>query len=117
VGASARTAVHAGRLVVHVAGEVDVFTVGRLRGLLAALDDPGAGVVVDLTEATFLDSTGLGVLVDAMKRVNSHGGRMDLVIDDERILKVFRITALNRLFTIHGTLETALADVQGRSTG
>jgi anti-sigma B factor antagonist len=109
VGSTARTALHGDQHVVHVTGEVDVYTVGRLREELAALPHRGTRVVVDLTGVTFLDSTGLGVLVDAMKRVRGGGGRMELVIDHEGVMKVFRITALTRMFTIHRTLEAALA--------
>jgi anti-sigma B factor antagonist len=109
VDASACTARHGDHVVVHVTGVIDVHTVGVLRDQLVAPVDAGHDVVVDLSQVTFLDSTGLGVLVTARKRIDARGGRISLVVDGERVMKVFRITALTRLFTIHPSLETALA--------
>src|SRR5918912_3313340 len=61
--------------VLEVGGEVDVYTAPRLRERLVELVDGGArDVVVDLSRVDFLDSTGLGVLVGALKRLRSAGG-------------------------------------------
>ncbi|HEY0187409.1 MAG TPA: STAS domain-containing protein [Cellulomonas sp.] len=100
-----------GRTVVHVSGEIDVYTAPTLRERLTALVDQGhADLVVDLTEVRFMDSTGLGLLVGLLKRVRGLDGRLQLVIDSERLLKVFRITALTQVFTIRTTVIEALAD-------
>ncbi|WP_146900573.1 STAS domain-containing protein [Cellulomonas aerilata] len=107
--ASARTTTYGDHVVVHVAGDIDVHTVGLLRDHLGPPVEAGRDLVVDLSRVTFLDSTGLGVLVTARKKADVRGGRMQLVVAGERVMKVFRITALTRLFTIHPTLETALA--------
>ncbi|MCC2320600.1 STAS domain-containing protein [Cellulomonas xiejunii] len=98
------------RTVVRVAGEVDVASADRLRERLAVLLSQGrTDLVVDLTGVTFLDSTGLGLLVGTLKRVRLAGGRLELVVDSERLLKVFRITGLTQVFAIHDTLDGALA--------
>ena len=98
------------RTVVHVAGEIDVYTAPTLREELAGLVDDGkTDIVVDLTDVSFMDSTGLGVLVGALKRVRTTGGDLKLVIDQEKVLKVFRITALTQVFEIHPTLDEALS--------
>ena len=95
------------RTVVQVTGEIDVYTAPLLREELASLiDAEHRDVVVDLTGVGFMDSTGLGVLVGALKKVRTLGGDLQLVISSEKVLKVFRITALTRVFTIHETLET-----------
>lgn len=100
-----------GRTVVDVAGEIDVYTAPTLREKLTALVDAGhVDLVVDLTEVRFMDSTGLGLLVGVLKRVRGLDGRLQLVIDSERLLKVFRITALTQVFTIRETVDEALAD-------
>ena len=107
---SVHTEVHGDVVVVKVAGEIDVYTAASLREKLADLIDADhTDVVVDLTGVTFMDSTGLGVLVGALKKVRGYGGRLQLVIDQEKVIKVFRITALTQVFTIHETLEAALA--------
>lgn len=97
------------RTVVHVTGEIDVYTAPVLREELARLVDGGHNnLVVDLTGVPFMDSTGLGVLVGALKKVKTHGGDLALVIDQEKVLKVFRITALTQVFPIFETVDAAL---------
>ena len=97
------------RTVVHVAGEIDVYTAPTLREELAGLvDAEKTDIVVDLTDVSFMDSTGLGVLVGALKKVRTLGGELRLVIDQEKVLKVFRITALTQVFDIHATVDEAL---------
>ncbi len=95
--------------VVRVRGEVDVATAPALRESLDGAVDGGPGtVVVDLSEVTFIDSTGLGVLIGARKRCVDSGRAFRVVVADPRILKVFQITGLDELFTIHPALEPAL---------
>ncbi|MEN1975541.1 STAS domain-containing protein [Cellulomonas sp. P4] len=100
-----------GRTVVDVTGEIDVYTAPALRERLTSLVDAGhTDLVVNLTDVRFMDSTGLGLLVGVLKRVRGLDGRLQLVIDSERLLKVFRITALTQVFTIRETVAEALAD-------
>lgn len=100
----------AGYTVVEVRGEVDVYTASVLREKLVEVIDRGAGhVVADLQRVDFLDSTGLGVLVGALKRLRMRGGDMSLVCDNEKLLKIFRITALDRVFALHGSVQSATA--------
>lgn len=97
------------RTVVDVTGEIDVYTAPVLREELASLiDSEHTDILVDLTGVRFMDSTGLGVLVGALKKVRTVGGDLQLVIDQEKILKVFRITALTQVFTIHSSVDEAL---------
>src|ERR671921_670016 len=94
--------------VLEVGGEVDVYTAPRLRERLIELVDSGArAVVVDLGRVDFLDSTGLGVLVGALKRLRAAGGTFSLVCAKEPLLKIFRITALDQVFPIHPSVEPA----------
>jgi STAS domain len=67
-----------------------------------------AGTIVNMDQVEFLDSTGLGVLVGALKRVRAHDGSLDLVCTRERILKLFRITGLTKVFGIHQTVDQAI---------
>jgi anti-sigma B factor antagonist len=96
--------------VLSVRGEVDVYTAPRLRERLIELVSQGSHqVVVDLEGVDFLDSTGLGVLVGGLKRLRSHDGDMILVCTQPRILKVFEITGLTKVFSIHDSVESATA--------
>lgn len=96
--------------VLEVHGEVDVATAPRLREhLLRLVNDQRHRIVVDLLGVDFIDSTGLGVLIGALKRVRSHDGDLRLVIGDARILKVFSITGLDQVFSISESVEGAVA--------
>jgi anti-sigma B factor antagonist len=77
--------------------------------------DAGArNVVVDLGRVDFLDSTGLGVLVGALKRLRTVNGTFGLVCSKEPLLKIFRITALDQVFPIFPTVEAATSATDGR---
>ena len=97
--------------IVDVEGEIDVYTAPRLRELLIDLVNNGHyQLVVNMEKVEFLDSTGLGVLVGGLKRVRAHDGSLDLVCTQERILKIFRITGLTKVFGIHDTVDEAIAN-------
>jgi anti-sigma B factor antagonist len=99
-----------GWVVLSVSGEVDVATAPRLRERLVDLVTEGNHrIVVDLENVDFLDSTGLGVLVGALKRVRTHDGDLGLVCTQPRILKVFEITGLTKVFAIHKSVDEATA--------
>jgi anti-sigma B factor antagonist len=72
-------------------------------------------IVVDLTEATFIDSTTLGVLVGGVKRLRPSGGGLALVCTDQNITKIFEITGLDRVFPIHETRDEALGAVSAQA--
>ena len=96
--------------VTDVQGEIGACIAPRLRELLIELAGKGScQLVVDLDKVGFLDSTGLGVLVGGLKRVRPHGGSLDLVCTQERILKIFRITGLMKVFGIYQTVDQAIA--------
>src|SRR6201997_3780041 len=96
--------------VVDVEGEIDVYTAPRLRELLIDLvNKKNYQLVVNMEKVEFLDSTGLGVLVGGLKRVRAHDGSLDLVCTQERILKIFRITGLTKVFGTHETVDQAIA--------
>ncbi len=98
------------RTVIEVGGEIDVYTAPKLRERIIELVDEGQyHLVVDLEKVEFLDSTGLGVLVGGLKRVRGHDGSLQLVCTQERLLKIFRITGLSKVFAIHGSQSDALA--------
>jgi len=102
-----------GATVLTVRGEVDVYTAPKLREKLVELDAQGRHtIVVDLEAVDFLDSTGLGVLVGGLKRVRSHDGDLILVCTHQRILKVFEITGLTKVFTIHDSVDAAVGTSQ-----
>ncbi len=99
-----------GKTIVAVGGEIDVYTAPKLRDKITELVAGGAyDLVVDMQEVEFLDSTGLGVLVGGLKKVRAHNGSLQLVCNQDRLLKIFRITGLAKVFVIHDSADEAIA--------
>lgn len=89
-------------VTVTVRGEVDLHTAPDLRDTLAqAVDEQAELVLVHLDEVTFLDSTGLGILVGAWKAQRAAGGELELVCSRPEPLKLLRLTGLDRVLTVH----------------
>jgi anti-sigma B factor antagonist len=98
-----------GRLVIAVRGAIDLFAAPELKGrLLEALDAGTREVVLDLCNASFVDSTGLGVLLAARKRLAALGGRLIVVISQPRVDRVLEIAGLDAIFEVVPTREDAL---------
>jgi len=99
-----------GHTIIEVGGEIDVYTAPRLRDRITELvGDGNYDLVIDMEKVDFLDSTGLGVLVGGLKKVRAHNGSMRLICNQERLLKIFRITGLAKVFAIHASQAEALA--------
>ncbi len=103
--------------VIRVRGDLDLLAVERFRHELldATSRDDGRPVVVDLTGVTFVDSTGLGVLVAARTRLADRGATLHLVVDGEHLLRIFRISSLARMFAVHPTLTEAVSAARSAS--
>ena len=97
--------------VMHVSGDLDVYTAPQLQEALNAAGLAGRTIVLDLAEVHFIDSTALGVLVSTLQRSRAHEGEMYLVMDDPYLLKIFRITGFDTLFSIFPQVADALASV------
>jgi anti-sigma B factor antagonist len=97
------------RHVLAVRGEIDLFTAPELKQVLAESIEAGrVRIIVDLTDTTFLDSTALGVLIGAVKRLRSRDGALAIVNIDDNIAKTFEITGLDQIFTIVPTRDAAV---------
>ena len=95
--------------VVAPRGEVDAVTAAQLgRRLLGLADEGKTQVVVDLSNVTFMDSTGIGVLLNAVRQLRQRDGGLVLVCPTERILRPFQITGLVDHLRIFGSREQAL---------
>ena len=95
--------------VLDVAGEVDLSTAPALRSRIdAVVEEGGRRLVVDLSDVSFMDSSGLSVLVTGFKGMREAGGDMTVVCPNAAIAKVFSITGLDRVFPIHPSLVEAI---------
>jgi anti-sigma B factor antagonist len=111
VDLSLETRQEAGNTIIEVGGEIDVYTAPKLRDKITELVGSGNyHLVIDMEKVDFLDSTGLGVLVGGLKKVRAHDGSMRLICNQERLLKIFRITGLAKVFVIHSSQADALAE-------
>ena len=96
--------------IIEVGGEIDVYTAPKLRERITELVDEGhRTLIIDLEKVEFMDSTGLGVLVGGLKRVRTNEGSLELICTQERLLKIFRITGLGKVFAIHSSQAEATA--------
>ena len=97
--------------VVTPAGELDHHTADLLREPLEGCLEKGyARLVVDCSRLEFCDSTGLNVLLGARLKAEAAGGGVHLAAMQPVVARVFEITGAEAVFTVHDTLETALAD-------
>jgi anti-sigma B factor antagonist len=99
-----------GVAVVALTGEIDLYTCPEFKQeLLRVIADGATLVVVDLTGTTFIDSTALGVIIRGVERLKQRDGRLVVVCADPNILKIFEVTGLNRIFSVYGSRDEALA--------
>lgn len=97
--------------VVTVAGELDHHTAELLRAPLEeAIDQGRVRLVVDCSQLEFCDSTGLNVLLGARLKAEAEGGAVHLAAMLPVVARVFEITGADAVFTVHESLEAALAD-------
>jgi anti-sigma B factor antagonist len=102
-------------LIVH--GDADLYSAAELRERMRSAIDGGAStVVVDLSDAAVVDSTSLGVLLRAMKRLREQDGQIRLVVPRAEVRRVFEITMLDRIFPLHETQEEALTALSAEAT-
>jgi anti-sigma B factor antagonist len=98
--------------VVSPSGEIDMLTAPQLgRRILSLFEEGKTRLVVDLSKVTFMDSSGIGVILDALRRLKTRRGSLVLVCPSERILRPFEITGLVGYLKIFGTREEALGAV------
>ena len=92
-------------------GDVDLAGAPWLREALSdALAEGCVNLLMDLRSVTFIDSTGLGVLVGAGKKAYGLGGSMRIVCDNPRISKLLALTGISRSLPVLATFEEATAD-------
>jgi anti-sigma B factor antagonist len=96
--------------LIRVAGEIDVYTAPQLReAILSLIGDGVSHVIADLRGVEFLDSTGLGAIVGGHKRLRTNDGSLVLAASPDRIVRLFRITGLDRAFSLHPSVPEAIA--------
>lgn len=94
------------RALVTVAGEVDLETASQLGDCaLAALRDDSPHLVIDLAQVSFMDSTGLKVLLAVQRRAELAQGSLCVVGSGRSVRKIFALTGLDQTFTLYDSLD------------
>lgn len=102
-------------VVVNVQGEVDVYTAPKLREEIhRQMDDGATTVIVDLADVAYMDSSGLGVLIGALKRARENEGDMVVASANPRITRILDVTGLSKIFNVQPDVKNALAHSKGQ---
>ena len=102
-----------GLLLVSLEGELDIYTVGGFRQDLDDVDPAEQQLVIDLTEVSLVDSSGLGALVSLLNRARAGEGQLGLVCPHKRLRRVFEITGLRRAFVFGDDFDEVRAGLGG----
>ena len=96
-------------VVLAMTGELDLGSSPVLRqAVVAEVADGHHHLVIDLSGVDFIDSAGLGSVVGALRRVRSHDGHLLLVCSEQRVLRAFQMCDLDRVFTFHVDVDSAV---------
>ena len=97
-------------VVAALQGDIDMHQAPEVhRALVQAVADKPRKLVINLQEVTYMDSSGIGTLVEIFRRMHSHGGQFVLCGLNDRVQSVFEITKLDKFFKIVKTEQEALA--------
>jgi anti-sigma B factor antagonist len=103
--------------LISLAGDFDLHVGPEFeRRVLEALGRGASELLIDLSEVSFIDSTTIGILMRTRKRLAPVGGRVLVVTSDRNILRLFEITALDRMFEIYARRSDALEEIDGDAT-
>jgi anti-sigma B factor antagonist len=98
--------------VVSASGEIDITNAEPFRDvLLSALNAGAAGLVVDMTSTTFLDSAGVTALVRAARRATAADATLRLVVAAPPVLRVLNLVGIDRLIEVYPSLADAVASL------
>ena len=107
-----------GLLAVSVAGELDQGTAPELRGVLAeALGEDTEGVLVDLSECGFIDSTGLSLLVEAKRQLAEEDRAFAVCCPDDDVRRLLELTGIDRAVGLYDSRDDAVAALGNGAVG
>ena len=98
-----------GKLVVALEGEIDLDRAPEVRRQLLDCTAHGRELLVDLSAVSYIDSSGIASLVEALQSADRGGTSLGLVSVSPEALRVFELARLDKVFTIHADLDAALA--------
>jgi anti-sigma B factor antagonist len=96
-------------VVVTLSGELDIYTVPGFRREVADIDPSECTVVVEMSEVTLIDSSGLGALVGLRNRADHAGRRVGIAGPSPRVMRVLEVTGLREAFVVGAAVESVAA--------
>lgn len=88
--------------LIRLSGEIDAYTAPQLKDTLQALaDESGISIRVDMEFVTYMDSTGLGVFIGALKSAKKNDSKLEFVNLSDRVYRVFQITGLDEIMDLN----------------
>lgn len=104
--------------VLDVVGEIDIYTTPQFKeAVSAAIDENKPAIVINMTQVTYMDSSGFGTLLSATKRLRPLDGALYLSGCNESIQRMLQITRLNTIFGVYATEDEALAAAKSTPAG
>jgi len=103
--------------VLDVVGEIDIYTTPQFKeAVSAAIDENKPAIIINMTQVTYMDSSGFGTLLSATKRLRPLDGALYLTGCNDSIQRMLQITRLNTIFGVYATEDEALAAVNSVSS-
>lgn len=91
--------------IIHLSGEIDVYTAPQLKeALLPLTKEKGSIIEANLKHVSYMDSTGLGVFINALKLSKEYGSKLRLIQLQDRVFRLFQITGLHEIMDINSTI-------------
>ena len=102
-------------LLVKIQGDIDHHTCEKLRQQVdqAFEETNSRSILFSFAQVSFMDSSGIGVLIGRYKLVQRLGGKIAVSCPSQRVKEIFQLSALDKLFPFYETEEAALADLKG----
>jgi anti-sigma B factor antagonist len=95
--------------IIRARGELDLYAAPELKRRLGdAIDGGKTRIVVDLTDAAFMDSTALGVLLGALRRLRVRDGSLAVASNQPSILRILAVTGMDQVLDLHDSADAAL---------
>ena len=90
-----------GTLIAKIKGEIDHHTSNSLREILdqELLEKNIKNLILDFNEVTFMDSSGIGVIVGRYKKINALGGKMMIIRTSEQVDKILELSGIKKIFS------------------
>ena len=104
--------------VLDVVGEIDIYTTPQFKEAVGKVIDEGKrGIIINMAQVSYMDSSGFGTLLSATKRLRPLSGSLHLIACNEAITRMLQITRLNTIFGVHKTEEEALQAIADETAG